>query len=423
MLRNIKLGRRLRDAAMLFALLLLCAAPQIAQSRITDLDPTVILISIDGFRWDLPEQMNPPEINKFISEGTRARYMEPAYPTKTFPNHYTIVTGLFPGNHGLFENNMLDVATGRVFGLNVREEVSDGMWWGGEPIWNSVQKQGKIGAAYFWPGSEAKIGGTQPRYWLPYKHETPHEERVDTVLSWLDKPKAERPVLITTYFSDVDDNGHDFGPLSAENRAAVMKVDASIGRLQEGLKRRGILEAVNIILVSDHGMSPYTNRGGIALDEMFDVKDAERIFWIGEFTQVFPKPGLENKIYNAIRSKLKNAKIYRKSELPERWRLQNAARLAPLVVVPNEGYFLTSRSRLDRFIKSSGLDKQRGAHGFDNRLRNMRAFFAARGPRFIKGRKISAIRSVDVYNVMCEILGVTPAENDGDPRVVKRLLN
>jgi predicted AlkP superfamily pyrophosphatase or phosphodiesterase len=218
---------RIRSAV--FALVLLFAAQAFPQQKITDLEPTVILISIDGFRWDFPERFQPPVINSLIAKGTRAKYMEPAYPTKTFPNHYTIVSGLFPGNHGLFENNMLDRATGRVFGLSIREEVSDPMWWGGEPVWNTVQKQGKIGAAYFWPGSEAKIQEMQPRYWLPYNHETPHEERVDTVLSWLDKPKPERPVFIATYFSDVDDNGHNFAPLSPENRHADTKVDKSLG--------------------------------------------------------------------------------------------------------------------------------------------------------------------------------------------------
>ncbi|MDM7923207.1 MAG: alkaline phosphatase family protein, partial [Pyrinomonadaceae bacterium] len=220
----------------------------------------------------------------------------------------------------------------------------------------------------------------------------------------------------------VDDNGHNFGPLSPENRQAVMKVDNSLGRFFEGLEKRGIADLVNIILVSDHGMSPYTNRGAIVLDEMFDPNDAERIFWTGEFTQIFPKSGREDAIYDSIKKKLRNAKIYRKADLPKRWRLQNASRLSPLIVVPEEGRFITSRSRLDRYVKQSGFDKERGAHGFDNRLVNMRAFFAARGPRFEKGRTAGKIRSVDVYNVMCEILGVRPAANDGDRRVVKKLL-
>src|SRR5690606_34241016 len=230
----------------------------------------IILISIDGFRADYFELHKPPTINRLAAEGTRAKWMLPAYPTKTFPNHYTIVTGLYPDNHGLIENNMWDPKTNTVFGLNRREEVENPRWWGGEPIWNTAQKQGLIAGAFFWPGTETKIGGMQPKYWRPYQDDTPHQERVDAVLGWLDLPVAERPRMMTLYFSDVDSAGHRHGPDAPQTREAVMRVDRSIKRLMDGIAERGLLNNINIILTSDHGMAPYKMRDAIILDELFD---------------------------------------------------------------------------------------------------------------------------------------------------------
>lgn len=418
---NTKPLRRLGNAALV--LLIFFAVQYQAQSRITDLEPTVILISIDGFRYDYPEKFAPPTINGLIAGGTRAKWLKPAYPTKTFPNHYTIVTGLHPGSHGLIENNMLDKPTGRVFGLSKAKEVTDPMWWGGEPIWNTAQKQGKISAAFFWPGSEAPIGGMLPRFWKPYVHETPHEVRVDTVLSWLDLPKADRPQFIATYFSDVDDAGHDFGPESQENRAAVMKVDASLKRLMDGLKARGIERSVDILIVSDHGMSPYRNRDSVVLDDLFDKSNAERIFWTGEFTQIYPKPGKEDEIYRTLKEKLpKGVTIHRSSEFPSRWHLSARNRVAPLVVVADQGKVITSRERFDRYQREGNLDKTRGAHGYDNEIVNMRAVFIGHGPNFRSGRVVKAFENVDLYNVMCRILQIKPAPNEGKLSTVKKLL-
>lgn len=416
--------RRFRAATLLVFSLLVSVSVLSAQDRITDLEPTVILISIDGFRYDYIEKYSPPVISQLAANGTRAEWLIPSYPTKTFPNHYTVVTGLYPGSHGMVENNMYDAKIGQVFGISKPEQVRDPRWWSGEPIWNTVQKNGRPAASFFWPGSEAPIGGMVPMYWKKYDHQTPHEERVDTVLSWLDLGRAKRPVFISLYFSDVDDAGHSFGPESAENQAAIRKVDNSIGRLWEGLKVRGIEKKISIILVSDHGMAPYTVRNSIILDEMFDTNDAERIFWVSEFTQIFPKPGKEDDIYNSIKQKLPpTASIYRRNEMPDEWKLRSSARLAPLIVVPQPGTNLTTRQRFERAEREGTLDRTRGAHGYDNRVEPMRALFVGHGGRFRKGVVVDAFPNVDIYNVMCRILNVEPAKNDGDPLRYKKLLN
>jgi predicted AlkP superfamily pyrophosphatase or phosphodiesterase len=394
-----------------------------AQGRIKDLKPTVILISLDGFRADYFEIHQPPTLNALARAGTRAQWMKPVYPTKTFPNHYSIATGLYPDNHGMIENNMYDAGFDAVFGLSKREEVENPRWWGGEPIWNTAQKQGQIAAAFFWPGTEAKIGGMQPRYWKTFDNKIPNTERVNTLLGWFDLPTAERPTMFTLYFADVDTAGHNFGPESPETRSAVLKVDSEIKRLRDGLADRGILDKVNLIITSDHGMAPYKNRNAVVLDEIFDPNDAERIFWVGEFTQIFPKPGKEDAIYDAITEKRPpNIFIYRRNEFPARYNFGKNKRIAPIVVIPAEGTIITNRSRMAGYIEDDRLDNTRGGHGYDNDLVSMRAIFVAQGPRFKRGYLAKPFEAVDVYELMCKILGLKPAPNDGKFERIRSVL-
>ena len=191
------LASRVAAAALLF----LCACLQMAaQERIRDLKPTVILVSIDGMRFDYLEKFQPPALNELARTGVRAKWMIPSFPTKTFPNHYTIATGLYPENHGIIENNIWDF--GVTFSMGKREEVQNARWWLGEPIWVTAEKQGLRAGAFFFPGTEAEIAGRRPTYWKEYDGKVTHEERVDQILRWIDLPLAERPRIYTLYFSD-----------------------------------------------------------------------------------------------------------------------------------------------------------------------------------------------------------------------------
>lgn len=394
-----------------------------AQKPIKDLKPTVILISLDGFHPDYLEKYKPPLLNKLAKEGVRAKWMIPSYPTKTFPNHYTTATGLYPDNHGIIENNMYDAEIGAVFGLRIREQVQNPQWWGGDPIWVTAEKQGKKAAAFFFPGTETPIKGVQPSIWKEYDHEFPNEKRVDAILSWLDLPAGERPQMITLYFADVDDAGHGFGPDAPETRAAVLKVDTNLERLLDGLKRRKIAKKVNLIITSDHGMAAYKMRDAVVLDDYFNPEDAERIFWVGEFTQIFPKPGKEDLIYNQIKAKLPpRAEIYRRGEFPARFKFGNNPRIAPIVVIPKEGSIITNRERYETAEKKGNLDNIRGGHGYDNALDSMKALFIARGEAFKKRKVVEPFENVEIYNLMCAILGIIPAPNDGNFEKVREML-
>lgn len=389
------------------------------QKTINDLKPTVILISLDGFRADYLEKFQPPQLNKLAKEGVRAKWMIPSFPSKTFPNHYTIATGLYPEHHGIVENNIYDFGT--TFGLSKREEVQNGRWWLGEPIWVTAEKQGQRSGAFFFPGTEAEIMGKRPTFWKEYDGKISNETRVSTILNWLDLPQNERPTFYTLYFSDADDAGHATSPDSAETRAAVLKVDGDLKLLLEGLKKRKIDKKVNLIIVSDHGMATINQANVVLLDEYFEFADAERILWTGEIVQIFPKDGK----FDEVADKLKNAvhaKCWKKSEIPARFHYNEGARIAPIICSSDEGWVLTSRARFEETKKREDFNRPKGAHGYDNQLESMRALFVAHGKAFKKKKIIEPFENVNVYNVMTKILKLSPAKNDGNTKLAEEIL-
>lgn len=401
------------------ALFIVCL-PVYSQRPVNDLKPTVILISLDGFRYDYIDRYKPRVLNELARTGVRAKWMIPSFPTKTFPNHYTIATGLYPAHHGIVENNVYDY--GVVFTMSKREEVRNPRWWWGEPIWNTAEKQGQVAASYFWPGTETMIGGDAPTFWRGYNGRVPPEMRVDKTLERLDLPVEKRPTMITLYFSDTDDAGHEFSPEAEETGYAVQNADRYIERLMDGLRKRKIDKKVNIIIVSDHGMAPVTPRNAVFLDDHFDLESlTEKILWTNEIVQIFPKPGAEDKIVNSLKD-IEHTTCWRKKDIPARLHYNEGKRIAPIICSSDEGWMTTSHKRYDDWYKDENIDQVRGAHGYDNRYQSMQATFIARGAAFKKGYLAEPFENIHVYELMCKILGLTPAKNDGDLEKVKGML-
>ena len=402
--------------------LFLLQLPLIAQRRVDDLKPTVILISLDGFRYDYVDKFHTPNLTRLAHEGVRAKWMIPSFPTKTFPNHYTIATGLYPEHHGIVENNVYDF--GEIFKIDDRQRVQDSRWWSGEPIWVTAQKQGQIAGSYFFVGSEAEVDGIRPRLWRTYNGKVPPEMRVDKVLGWLELPSKERPTMIAMYFSDTDDAGHEFGPDAEETRYAALNADRYIGQLMDGLRKRGIDDRVNVIVVSDHGMAARDQHNAVVMDDYFDTMDkslADPILTTGEIWQIFPKPGKEELILGRLKN-IRHATCWRKSEIPQRLHYNEGRRIAPIVCSSEEGWNMTSRKRFEETKKSDDFDKIRGAHGYDNKIESMRATFIAHGPAFKRGFLAEPFENIHVYELMCKILGLKPAKNDGSLEKVKGML-
>ena len=396
-----------------------CYSSVTSQQPVKDLKPTVILISLDGFRYDYLDRYKPKVLNALARTGVRAKWMIPSFPTKTFPNHYTIVTGLYPAHHGIVENNVYDY--GVVFTMSKREEVQNPRWWWGEPIWNTAEKQGQVAASYFWPGTETMIGGDAPTFWRTYNGRVPPEMRIDKTLERFDLPVDKRPTMITLYFSDTDDAGHEFSPEAEETGYAVQNVDRYIERLMDGLKKRKINKKVNIIVTSDHGMATSIPRNAVFLDDHFNLSLAEEILWAGEIVQIFPKTGNEDKIMTGLNG-IKHSTCWRKKDIPARLHYNEGKRIAPIVCSSDEGWNVTSRKRYEDWAKTTDMNLPRGAHGYDNRYQSMQATFIARGPALKKGYVAEPFENIHVYELMCKILGLTPAKNDGDLGKVKGML-
>lgn len=420
---------RLRSAVRL-SLVVLClsavfAAPgRAAPEKIRDLRPTVILVALDGFRADYLDKYRPEHLGRLAAGGVRARWMVPVFPSLTFPNHYSIATGLYAEGHGIVGNTIYDPEFGATFSMSKREEVQNGRWWQGEPIWVTAERQGQRAGIYFFPGSEAEIGGVRPTYWRAYDGDVPNSKRVDQILAWLDLPRERRPTLLALYFSDVDSAAHDHSPDSPETARAVERVDGMLGRLTSGLRARGVFEAVNIVLVSDHGMATVEPGRFVFLDDHFDAERAAAVVWGATLAGVFPKAGEEEAVYRSLTARaIEHARCYRKQDIPARFRYSASRRIPPVVCLADEGWKLTSRERYERDRVENRLKtRASGEHGYDNQLESMRALFVAHGPAFKKGAVVEPFESVSVYNMMAAALGLRPARNDGSPEAARRVL-
>ena len=388
------------------------AAPQDA----TRLAPTVILISLDGFRPDYVDRYEAPTLRRLAAEGVRAEGMLPSFPSKTFPNHYTVVTGLYPENHGIVANNMYDPEFDASFSMGNREAVRDGRWWEGEPIWVTLEQQDQKSAPFFWPGSEAEIKGTRPSYWLPFDNSMTPEARIEQVMTWLALPATERPTFLTLYFSNVDSQGHRHGPGSAEVAQAVRDVDGYLASLVGRLEAAGLYNQVNLIVVADHGMAPSSSERVVFLDDYIDMDDV-RVVDYDPIAMIRPKAGKLDAVYAALQE-APHVSFYKKEEIPAELHFQAHRRIPALVGVADEGWSISTHGFYNR--NPSRFDG--GSHGYDHRLPSMHGLFIARGPAFAEGKTVGPFANIHVYNLMTTILGVEPAPNDGDLGAVRHLL-
>lgn len=394
-------------AALLAFTLAACAPP--TRPEAPPADTPLLLISIDGFRASYFELGQTPNLERLAGDGMRAQWMTPSYPSLTFPNHYTLVTGLRPDHHGVIHNSMSDAAIGK-FKVADRDAVGDTRWWsGGEPIWIGAQKAGLRSATLFWPGSEAPIHGLRPNRWRPFDAKVDENARVDEVLGWLGEPASTRPHVATLYFDALDHEGHEHGPDSPEAREAMVRIDAAIGRLLDGLAARDQLEHVNLIVVSDHGMAEVVPGHRIAVEDMVTPEQAV-VTSVGQSIGIAPNPGFEAQVERRLLDAHAQYDCWRKSELPARWHYGTHPRVPPIVCQMHEGWDAIEGEKL----RGATQVQTRGSHGFDPALPSMRAIFLARGPAFKRGATIPAFDNVDVYPLLARLIGIRPAKNDGD---------
>lgn len=391
----------LRFIAALAAVLLAACASVPTPARDA---PPVILVSIDGFRPDYLDRGVTPVLSGLAASGVRGA-MRPSFPSKTFPNHYALVTGLRPDRNGIVENTFQDPRwPGETFRMANRQAVQDRRWWDeGTPIWVSAERAGIATAPVFWPGAEAAIQGVRPRHSAPFDMQTPNDVRVQRLLGLLDLPTAERPRFLTLYFDTIDTAGHDYGPDAPETLAAVAQADAEIGRLVAGLKARGI--AANLIVVADHGMAQLSPDRTLYMDDHLPA-DAYRYLTGGAFMTIYPAPGREREVAVALQKPHDHFRCWAKADIPARFHYGKNPRVAPFFCLPQTGWTLTTRAYKPK-------KPEWGAHGFDPESPEMAAVFVANGPAFRAGVTLPAFDNVSVYPLLAKLLGVVPAANDG----------
>jgi len=369
---------------------------------------SVLLISLDGVRPDYLGRGDTPHLDRLAREGVQAQWLLPVYPSLTFPNHYSMVTGLYPDHHGIVHNTMRDAELGR-FSLSNREAVSDGRWWGGEPIWVTAERAGLATATLSWPGSEAEIQGRRPTRWHVFDGERPIPKRVEMVLGWLSEPEHTRPRLATLYFEHPDSAGHHHGPHSPEVRAAMREVDAGIGTLLDGLEAQGLLDQVNIVVVSDHGMAEVPASHIIATEDMVPAGKAE-IVSVGQVIGVAPHPGQEEAVAAVMVGAHAQYACWRKGELPARWHYGQHPRVPAIICQMHEGWDALP----GRFVEQRQASGQtRGSHGFDPALESMRAIFIAHGPAFKRGATVPAFENINIQPLLLHLLGLPAMPTDG----------
>lgn len=390
----------------LLAALALLLVPAVAVAQ-ADEDRVVILIGIDGFRADYLERGLTPTLSRLAAEGATAEGgMRPSFPTVTFPNFYTLATGLHPDHHGLVYNTMRDPELpDRTFSMGARREVMDAVWWDeGEPIWVTAENAGITTATLFWPGSEARIRGVRPSWWLPFEQSLTSRARVNILLNWLRLPQAERPRLATLYFDIVDTQGHHYGPNSVEVNASLAEVDAALAALLEGLTADGM--QADLVIVADHGMAETSGERIAWLDDWV-AADAIDAFTYGPVAFVRPLEGREAELEEALARDPDHMDCWRREDLPVRFAYGTHRRVSTVVCLADLGWTAGVRGRTDP------ARVRPGTHGFDPDAPEMQALFVAWGPSFQTGVRLPDVDSVDVQPLLGQLLGIAVPTGDG----------
>jgi len=370
----------------------------------------VVLVSLDGFRWDYAKTYGATHLLALGKHGVWApEGMLPSFPSLTFPNHYTIVTGLYPEHHGLVANSFWDETKQARYAIADAKAVTDGSWYSGTPLWSLAESQGMRTACFFWPGSEAKIAGFQPTYYLKFDDKIDDEARIEQVLAWLKLPPADRPHFITLYYSEPDHEGHEFGPDAPQTKAAALKVDALVGKLKAGLDATGL--PIDLVVVSDHGMAKVQGPW-ITLDQFADLTGFETAG-----TLLYGKTEEDRtRVYNQLKKASPQFVVYRRKDVPADLNYSQNPREGDPVVIATGPFAIRAHAPPAGKLDNPPIP---GMHGFDpHKLPEMKASFYAAGPDIVAGKTVAPFENVNLYPWLAHMLGLTAPQTDGSLNVL-----
>ena len=380
------------------------------------------MISFDGFRSDYLDWYDTPNMDRFTSEGVRAKGLIPVFVSKTFPNHYSIATGLYAENHGLIGNHFYDPLLDDDYSLSDRSKVEDPKFYEGEPIWVTAEKNNIQTASYFWVGSEAPINNTYPTRWKRYEHDFPFNSRIDSVVNWFSMPKKQRPKLCLLYFHEPDHTGHETGPKSDETAMMVHEIDSLFGTLITKLEQLPIAKNLNILVVSDHGMTEISSERTIDLSNHIETSKMKQE-GSGPYSLLYDMD--KNEIGNIVDKLNTVPKIsaYAKKDIPDRYHFKRHHRIKDILVIADEGWYIKNQA-ISSASKVGAYIPKGGTHGYDNQLKSMHALFIANGPAFKKGITVPPFENVNIYPLICQILNIDPNKNiDGNLENIIHILD
>jgi predicted AlkP superfamily pyrophosphatase or phosphodiesterase len=403
--------------------LLFNSIPSMSQEKS---DPHVILISLDGFRYDYVERFQPENLTRFIQNGVQAESLIPSFPTKTFPNHYTIATGLRPEHHGIVDNSFYNPKKDEEYRINKRELVTDGTWYGGTPLWVLAEQNGMKAASYFFVGSEADVQGVRPSYYYDYDGRINNLTRVSKVFEWLQMPDSIRPRIITMYFSDMDDVGHTYGAANdAQLSKRLAQLDRELGALFEGVK--SLNQEVNIIIVSDHGMADVPLENYIPLDRI--TKDIPgKVVNSGALAHIYLNdPKDKQNVIEEIKKEEVGFIVFDPVDGEYYHDLSvHGDRIGDVIVLADLGYyFIDNEEYREVMSRRMRMDDTsvRGTHGYSQEYPEMHGIFYANGPQVKSGLTIDSFENIHIYPIICQILGLPMPENiDGKLEVLEPIL-
>ena len=378
--------------------------------------PSLILISIDGYRADYLDRGHSPVLAALAADGVRAKGLRPVFPSVTYPNHYTIVTGLYPDEHGIVNNTMRDPVLGN-FSISNQASSADGRWWDqAEPIWVTAQKQGRRAASMYWPGTQAEIHGVRPTYWQPFDPSVPPDARVDQVLAWLDLPTEQRPTFVSLYFEHADVAGHSYGPDSLQVDEALVTIDAALGRLVAGLRERNQYDTTNLVIVSDHGMSASSPERIVLLDQIANPEHFELISSLVN-VGIEPKPGYGAEVEHALLAPHAHLQCWKKEHLPKKFHYGRNERIPAIQCLPEDGWMASLAA-----VESKRPHPLLGEHGYDSDGPKMHALFIAHGPSFKQHLTVPVFDNINVYVLLAKLMALQPLHNDGSAAVTAGML-
>lgn len=383
-------------ALVLFLFVLSCKNTKDVEDRY------VVMLSLDGFRWDYANMTETPNLDWIAENGVKAQSLQPSFPSKTFPNHYTLATGLVPDHHGIVQNSFYDPQSGEYYAISNRASVENGDFYQGEPIWNTAEKQGIKTASYYWVGSEADIQDMHPSYWKKYDHKFPFEQRIDSVIHWLSLPEMERPHLIVWYMHEPDKSGHVYGPESEETLTMVTYLDSLVGVYLRKIQALPIANQIDIIITSDHGMAAISEDKKVNLDDFINPEYIEIMEGYNPNFLFKAKTGFMDSLFNQL-SEIPHLNVWKSGSVPAALNYGKHPRTLDIVVCAESGWSVVTEN------KKVG----KGAHGYDHQIRDMHAIFYAIGPHFKKGYQAKTFSNTDIYSLIAHLLEIEPAETDG----------